>query len=93
LCLILTNRSWSRSIFEAFKTPNPALAWVLGGAFVFLGLVIYTPFLQTVFHFAPIHAIDFFLALVAGIVSITWFELFKIFTRKGHINLLEEKSN
>jgi Ca2+-transporting ATPase len=93
LCLILTNRSWSRSIFEAFKTPNPALAWVLGGAFVFLGLVIYTPFLQAVFHFAPIHAIDFFLALVAGIVSITWFELFKIFTRKGHINLLEEKSN
>ena len=92
LCLILTNRSWSRSIFESFKSPNPALAWVMGGALVFLGLVIYTPFLQAVFHFAPIHAIDFFLALIAGIVSITWFELFKIFTRKGHINLLEEKS-
>jgi Ca2+-transporting ATPase len=92
LCLILTNRSWSRSIFAAFKKPNPALAWVLSGTLIFLGLVIYAPFLQGVFHFAPMHAIDFFLALIAGIVSITWFELLKIFTRKGHINLLEDKT-
>ena len=92
LCLILTNRSWSRSIFASFKSRNPALAWVMGGALIFLGLVIYAPFLQGLFHFAPIHAMDFFLAIIAGIVSIIWFELFKVFTRKGNINLLEEKT-
>jgi Ca2+-transporting ATPase len=92
LCLILTNRSWSRTIFASFKSPNPALTWVLGGALLFLGLVIFVPFLQGVFHFAPIHTIDFFLALIAGIVSITWFEILKIFTRKGHINLLKDRT-
>ncbi len=92
LCLILTNRSWSRSIFASFKSPNPALAWVLGGALIFLGLVIFVPFLQGIFHFAPMHAIDFCLALIAGIVSITWFEIMKIFMRKEHIDLLEDKT-
>ena len=92
LCLILTNRSWSRTIFASFKSPNPALAWVLGGALIFLGLVIFVPFLQGIFHFAPMHAIDFCLALIAGIVSITWFEILKIFTRKEHIDLLEDKT-
>ncbi|MBP1711248.1 MAG: cation transport ATPase [Deltaproteobacteria bacterium] len=92
LCLILTNRSWSRSIFASFKSPNPALAWVLGGALIFLGLVIFVPFLQGIFHFAPMHAIDFCLALIAGIVSITWFEILKIFMHKEHIDLLEDKT-
>jgi Ca2+-transporting ATPase len=93
LCLILTNRSWSRTIFVYFKTPNPALTWVIGGALIFLGLVIFVPFLQDIFHFAPMHGIDFFLALIAGVVSITWFEVLKIYTHKEHIDLLEDKIN
>ena len=40
LCLILTNRSWSRSIIASFFVPNPALLWVIGGTIVFLGMVI-----------------------------------------------------
>jgi Ca2+-transporting ATPase len=92
LCLILTNRSWSRTILESFKSRNPSLAWVLGGALLFLGLVIFVPFLQNVFHFAPMHAIDFCLALIAGFVSIAWFELLKIITRKGHIDLFEDRA-
>ncbi len=91
LCLILTNRSWSRTIFASFKSPNPALAWVLCGALIFLGLVIFVPFLQGIFHFAPMHAVDFLLALIAGVVSITWFELLKVFMHKEHIDLLGDK--
>lgn len=91
LCLILTNRSWSRDIITSFKTPNPALAWVLGGACFFLLLVVFVPFLQRVFHFAPMHAIDFLLALGAGIVSITWFEVLKIVSRNAKIDLLEDR--
>ncbi|PKN88951.1 MAG: ATPase [Deltaproteobacteria bacterium HGW-Deltaproteobacteria-1] len=92
LCLILTNRSWSRSIFASCKSPNPALTWVLGGALIFLGLVIFVPFLQGIFHFAPMHTIDFCLALIAGFVSITWFEILKIFMHKEHVDLLEDKT-
>ncbi|MDQ5858164.1 MAG: cation-translocating P-type ATPase, partial [Acidobacteriota bacterium] len=31
LALILTNRSWSRTIIQSLRTKNSALAWVLGG--------------------------------------------------------------
>jgi len=37
LSLILTNRSWSNTIFQTIKTPNKALWWVLTGALVFFG--------------------------------------------------------
>ena len=55
LCLILTNRSWSQTAVSAFSAGNPALLWVVGGALVFLGLVVYVPGLRDLFHFAPMH--------------------------------------
>jgi Ca2+-transporting ATPase len=78
LGLIMTNRSWTRTIFDTLRSPNPALWWVLGGALVFLGLVLYVPFLQNLFHFATLHAMDVCICLGAGAVSIAWFEVLKL---------------
>ena len=78
VCLILTNRSWSRTIVGMFRVPNSALWWVLGGAAAFLGLVLYVPFLRRLFHFANLHAIDLAICLAAGVVSILWFEALKL---------------
>jgi Ca2+-transporting ATPase len=36
LGLIVTNRSWTRTIGETLRTPNPAARWVIGGAIVLL---------------------------------------------------------
>jgi Ca2+-transporting ATPase len=91
LCLILTNRSWSKLILTSLKDPNRALFWVLGGALIFLGLVVFVPPLQKLFHFAPMHSIDILIALGAGIASILWFELVKIVSRIKNIELLKEK--
>jgi Ca2+-transporting ATPase len=82
LCLILTNRSWSRTVFSSFAVPNPALLWVLGGALVFLGLVVYVPGLRSLFHFAPMHPVDVVLSLAAGLLSIAWFEVFKLVMKR-----------
>jgi Ca2+-transporting ATPase len=82
LGLILTNRSWSRSILSTFRLPNAALWWVLGGAALFLGTVLYLPFLKELFRFDTLHATDLILCLSAGIISILWFEVFKIFRNK-----------
>jgi Ca2+-transporting ATPase len=79
LCLILTNRSWSRTIFSMFKEPNAALWWVIGGAATMLSLVLTVPFLQKLFHFNRLHVADVLLCVAAGIVSIVWFEVLKIF--------------
>lgn len=78
LALILTNRSWSRTIPAMMKEPNSALWWVVGGATVFLAMVIYLPVLRDLFHFAPLHTIDVIICLLAGAVSVLWFEALKM---------------
>jgi Ca2+-transporting ATPase len=83
LGLIFTNRSWSRGLIrETLHTPNAALWWVTGGAFVFLGLVLYVPFLQSLFKLSFLHPIDLAICVSAGVVSILWFELFKAVKRR-----------
>jgi P-type Ca2+ transporter type 2C len=77
LGLIMTNRSWTRTIFDTLRSPNPALWWVLGGALLFLGLVLCVPFLRNLFHFAKLDSIDILICLCAGAVSIAWFEVLK----------------
>mgnify|MGYP000893349504 CR=1 FL=1 len=75
--LIMVNRSWNRSLLKTLRTYNSAVWWVVGGALLFLGLVVYTPGLREVFHFSPLSAAEIVIALVAGISSILWFELMK----------------
>ena len=90
LCLILTNRSWCKSILASLRIPNQALKWVIIGAILFLGLVIYVPFLQKIFHFAPMHCLDIIIAVVAGFLSVVWFEIVKILSVKKNIELLKD---
>ena len=77
LGLILTNRSRTRTILATLRTPNAALWWVLGGATVFLSLVLSVPGLRSLFRFSVLHPNDIALCLGAGILSILGFELLK----------------
>jgi len=77
LCLILTNRSWLRTIFFTFRVPNPAVCWVVTGAAITLGLILTIPALGRLFHFGPLHKTDVIMSVLAGVVSIAWFELLK----------------
>lgn len=79
--LILTNRSWSGTIVSTLEKPNKALWFVLGGAAIFLGLALYLPVLQKMFRFAQLHAGDIIVCLLAGAISIVWFEVYKIMNR------------
>ncbi len=78
LCLILTNRSWSRTIVGMFKVPNAAVKWVAGSAALFLALVVTVPFLKKLFHFGKLDWNDLVLCAAAGVVSIAWFEGLKL---------------
>ncbi len=56
LGLILTNRFWSRTVLSMFRMPNAALTWVLGGAMIFLAIVLYVPLCERPFplqHSSP----------------------------------------
>jgi Ca2+-transporting ATPase len=89
LCLILTNRSWSRSILGSFSVYNKSLVWVIAGATSFLCLVIYVPILQRLFHFERMHTRDILISLLAGVLSVIWFELVKVFSGKNHTELMK----
>jgi len=82
VALIVTNRSWSRTILAILRTPNPAMWWVVGSALVFLALVLYVPFLKALFHFSTLHPYDIALCVGSGALSIAWFETLKAFQRR-----------
>jgi Ca2+-transporting ATPase len=77
LALIFTNRSWSR-VIAASHLADATLWSVVGGALVFLALVVYVPALATLFRFAPLRPLDVAVCLGASALGITWFEVAKL---------------
>jgi len=82
LGLILTNRSWSKTIFGTFRARNPALWLVVGGAVGTLALVLTVPALRDVFQFGDVRPVRVLLAVAAGLASIVWIEIVKLRTRR-----------
>ncbi len=72
--LILSNRSWSRSIWATLRTRNSAQWWVVGAALAFLALAIYLPAARDLFHFQAQHLADLGWAALAGVCTLAWFE-------------------
>jgi Ca2+-transporting ATPase len=77
LGLILTNRSWSRTISRTLTVPNKALGWVVAGIALFLGAAFFVPEIQKLFKFGTLSLVDILTCVVAGLVSIVWFEAWK----------------
>ena len=48
----------------------------------FLALVLYVPFLETLFHLSTLHPNDIALCLGAGALSLAWAETLKVFRRR-----------
>lgn len=82
ICLILTNRSWNRSILGNLLDMNRILLIVLSAVALLLGLIFTVPFLTRLFHFGMITGVDILYCTAAGIASILWFELVKIVSKK-----------
>jgi Ca2+-transporting ATPase len=81
IVIILVNRSWTKSAFAMLRVPNTALKWVVFGACAFLAVVLTVPFAQRLFYFAPLHPMDLFFSLGAGLICVLWFELLKLARR------------
>jgi Ca2+-transporting ATPase len=71
LSMIISNRNWRESFFHVLKIPNQSLWYVMGFAIVFLSLTLYVPYINHLFHFAPIslgHILICFGTVVLGIL-------------------------
>ncbi len=84
IAVILSNRSWTSSIFKIIVTPNKAVKWVVGGAVIFLVMILNIPFLLDLFQFEKVGYVEQLICVLAGFLSITWFELYKRSKKSNH---------
>ena len=78
IAVILSNRSWSRNIFQILLSTNNTVKWVVGGATGFLLLTLNIPFLLNLFQFERISFKEAIFCVLAGASSIIWFEFYKM---------------
>ncbi len=82
LALILVNRSWRLSIWQAIRERrNPTIKWILGIAGAFLVVLLSVRQLREAFDFGPMRPVDWVAALVAGFIGVVWFEIYKVRSR------------
>ena len=87
IAVILTNRSWTDNIFTILSTPNKAVLWVAGGAIFFLALILNIPFFLHLFQFQKLTMINILICSLAGLTTIIWFEIYKLFKLRKHVAL------
>ena len=87
IAIIMANRSWTDNIFRIIVTPNKAVLWVIGGAVFFLVLILNIPFFLELFQFSKLSLVNIAICTLAGLVSIVWFEIYKMVKQKRHIPL------
>jgi Ca2+-transporting ATPase len=75
---ILSNRSWTSGFFRILLTPNKAVKWIIGGAIIFMILILNIPFLLDLFQFERIGYLELLVCTLAGFSSIIWFEIYKM---------------
>jgi len=82
IAVILSNRSWTRNIFQILATSNKTVKYVVGGATFFLILVLNVPFLLKMFQFEEISLNEALVCVALGFSSIIWFEIYKMFASR-----------
>ena len=83
IALILVNRSWRLSMWQALRQRrNPALKWIVGAAVALLVLLLSVPWLRDAFGFGPMTGTDWLVALVLGFAAVGWFEAYKLLPRR-----------
>jgi P-type Ca2+ transporter type 2C len=81
LALILVNRSWRLPVVEAFRQRrNRTVKWIVGGAATLLIVLLTVPWLRDAFRFGPLGPSEWLVALAAGLIGVTWFEIYKLAT-------------
>ncbi len=75
--LVLVDRAGSASLLAAFRQPNPALWWVLGGTSAILAAILAIPPARALFGFGPLHGDDVAVALAAGVLALLLLDAMK----------------
>ncbi|WP_375584217.1 cation-translocating P-type ATPase [Cyclobacterium xiamenense] len=80
--LTLVNRSFYYSILTTMKYKNNLILLIIGITITITALLLFVPLLTAFFGFAQVNATQLFTGIGVGFVSVIWFELVKIRTRR-----------
>lgn len=82
LGLIFVNRSWTDTVLAGLRRRNAALWLVTAGTLLVLAsLLVFGP-ARDLFRFAAAAPLQLLIAALAGIVSVSWFEVWKVAVRR-----------
>jgi len=84
LALIFVNRSWTHSVIGGLKYKNAALWYVTAGTLAAIALLFAFPATLGLFQFALPPLGDFAIAIGAALLSVAWFEVYKIVRHRQH---------
>jgi P-type Ca2+ transporter type 2C len=84
ILLTLVNRSFTLSIFQTIRIPNPTLWLMLGLTFALLLATLFFDPAQNLFGFAHVSAMDFAWCALAAFVGVCWIEVYKVFESITH---------
>jgi Ca2+-transporting ATPase len=84
LGLIFVNRSWTHSVVGGLKYRNAALWYVTVGTVSAIALLFAFPATLGLFQFALPPLGDFLVAVGAGLLSVVWFEVYKVVRHRKH---------
>ena len=84
LALIFVNRSWTETIIGGLRKRNAALWWVTGATVGMLVLLFAFPSTRDLFQFTVMHPADLAISLGAGLLSVVWFEIYKLVRHRHH---------
>jgi len=87
LGLILVNRSWTHTVLGGLRDRNAALWYVAGGTLATLAILLSVPFTQRLFGFAALHAENVVIGVGAGVLSVLWFEGYKLILGRRHASV------
>ncbi|MBW6440751.1 cation-translocating P-type ATPase [Patescibacteria group bacterium] len=82
LALITANLSKTKNFIKVLQSHNQMLYWTIAGTLSALGIVLYIPFFQNLFHFSYLHPTDLLIGTFLSLIIIFWFEGIKYFKNR-----------
>lgn len=89
--LTLVNRSFYYSIFTTLRYKNNLIPLIIGITICITGLLLYVPTLTAFFEFDYLNVSQLLTSIAIGFISVIWYELVKINTRRKENR--QKKSN
>lgn len=83
ILLALVNRSFTQSVFQTLRMPNPIMTLLLGLTLALLLITLLVPGVRTLFGFAPVSALALGWCSLAALISVGWIEVYKAIRKRN----------